>query len=124
MGNAFFSNTLDLHSLEQSQSHGIVYDGEERIVSLNQLNILDYNVSNDGSNVDQLSSSEYVKFYKNLYRLDGSFRPRQLAISDFWTNIQFFVWSKIANFLVRWQLSKKIKIALNLFLSKKTKGHK
>jgi len=124
LGNAFFSNTLDLHSLEKSQSHGIVYDGEERILSLNQLDIVDDNVSNDGSDVDQLSNSDYVEFYKKLYRLDGSFRPRQLAINDFWTNIQFFVWSKIANFLVRWQLSKKIKIALNLFLSEKTKGHK
>lgn len=124
LGNAFFSNTLDLHSLKDSQSHGILYDGEIKILKLDQLEIVDKNVDINSFDINQLSNSEYVKFYKKLFSLDASFRPRQLAINDFWTNAQFFVWSKVANFLVRWQLSKKIKIALNFFFIKKIKGHK
>ena len=119
LGNAFFSNTLDLHLLNKSVSHGILCDNESRILKLHELNILDKNVSYNEQKVDQLSSSEYVHFYKNQYKLDGSFRPRQLSTNDFWINIQFFIWDKIAGFLVRWQLSKKVKAVLNLLIGKK-----
>ena len=119
LGNAFFSDTLDLHLLNKSVSHGILCDNESRVLKLHKLNILEENVRYNEHKVDQLSGSEYVSFYKNLYKLEASLRPRQLSTNDFWIDFQFFVWNKIAGFLVRRQLSKKIKSALNLLLGKK-----
>ena len=123
LGNAFFSDIPGLHSLKNSISQGILFDGESKIVNLNQLNLVDNNHNSSDLHIDQLTNSEYVNFYKKLYRLDGSFRPRQLSNKDFKTHAQLYVWSKIADFLVRLRLSKKIKFILDIFILKRKKGH-
>lgn len=119
LGNAFFSNTLDLHSLKDSISHGVLCNEGTRIFKLAELGVVDENFIKREPKVDQIDSSEYGEFYKKLYRLDGSFRPRQLALSDFYNSVQFFIWSKIANIFVTMRLSKKIKIVLNFLFGKK-----
>ena len=122
LGNAFFSDISDLHSLDQSISHGVMCDESTEVFQLDQLRPLGKVVNNDEHNVNKLSQAEYINFYKSQYRIDGSFRPRQLSSKEFWINSQFFFWSKVANFLVRKQLSKKIKNILNIFFNTKKKG--
>lgn len=118
LGNAFFSDTLDIHSLDKSYSHGIISNEKDEIIKLNQLNIENFDNSHDTLNINKMSQSDYIKFYKKKYKLDSSFRPRQLSDSDLKVNIQIFFWSLIANFLVRIKLSKKLKSILKMFITK------
>lgn len=118
LGNAFFSDTLNIHSLDKSYSHGIISDEKDKIIKLNQLNIENFDDSYKTLDIDNMSQSNYIKFYKQKYKLDSSFRPRQLSNNDLKINIQIFLWSLIANFLVRIKLSKKIKSILKLFITK------
>lgn len=116
LGNAFFSNTLNVHALDKSISHGVVCNDNTKIVKLNKLKIENKIKNNHKLNIKKLNHKEYVKFYKKLYPLDSSFRPRQLCIQDIQINIQFYLWSLAANFCVRKNISKKIKNILNIFL--------
>jgi hypothetical protein len=119
LGNAFFSDTQDIHALDKSISHAIICDKKENIIKLNQLDVETIERSNCSYDINKMSHSEYVKFYKKEYKLDSSFRPRQLSIGDIPNDIQFLCWSYIANFLVRNKLSKILKIILDIFFNKK-----
>ena len=56
------------------------------------------------------------KFYKNKYKLESSFRPRQLFLNDMLIDIQYFFGAWLPNFFVKNKLSKVIKSFLNNFI--------
>lgn len=116
LGNAFFSDVSNLHLLEKSISHGVICGDNTKIVQLNKLKISNNKKSNLRLNINNLSHNNYVKFYKRLFPLDSSFRPRQLCIQDTRINIQYFFWSIVADFFVSKKISKKIKNILKFFL--------
>lgn len=120
LGNAFFADSRGIHTLEKSISHAIIFNNnKEKILKINQLDIDILEKVNNSFKISKMSHAQYVKFYKKKYKLDSSFRPRQLSVSDIPNNIQFLCWSFIANFLVRYKLSKKIKTLLDIFFNKK-----
>ena len=112
LGNAYFSNLLNLHSLDQCTSEGVLISDSIKILKFNKL-IFEKNVDINKNNfVFSKSDRDYLNFYKQKYKIDASFRPRQLSTSDLIINFQYFTWSLIANFLVRYNLSQKIKPVL------------
>lgn len=121
LGNAFFSETNGIHSLDKSISHAVICNEKQNIIKLNKLEPVDDNRINKVSkiNINNMQHLQYAKFYKKKYKIDSSFRPRQLSMGDIRTNIQHTLWSYIANFLVSINMSKKIKIILNFFLDNK-----
>jgi poly-gamma-glutamate capsule biosynthesis protein CapA/YwtB (metallophosphatase superfamily) len=121
LGNAFFSNTFNVHKLSDSISEGICLGKKTTIFNLNQLKLVNINKPNFSREIDNLKFGEYVKFYKDRYKLDSSFRPRQLKRSDFYIFIQFYIWSSIANTLVRFKISTKIKTILNYLFYRNNK---
>lgn len=116
LGNAFFSDTLNLHKLEKSISHGIIIDTQVRILNLNILDPIGVVNSSDKNNSHDNKYTDYKKFYKNKYKIDSSFRPRQLFVNDLFIEIQYYLWSLVANFIVKNKLSKPIKTFLNKYI--------
>ena len=108
LGNAFFSDIDGLHRLQESVSEGVLVGSEPKILKLARL-------QPSGSRepearlINQHDSMQYRAFYKRTYPIDASLRPRQLHLSDCYTNTQFYAWSVIANSFVRLGLSKTIK---------------
>lgn len=118
LGNAFFSDTLDLHLLNQSISNGVICDKDNQVISLKNLKKVCLEGNSEVLNINNLNHSQYIRFYKKRYKIDSSFRPRQLGSKDIWIEIQYFIWSFIAEFLVRNNQSKKIKNFISRFLEK------
>lgn len=118
LGNAFFSDIHNLHSLDQSNSHAVLIGKSIKIVELKKLiptQYIDTNINNSSNN---LSNKKYAKFYKDKYKINSSFRPRQLFVDDFKIYTQYFIWSLIANLLVKFKISKTIKSFLDKFFNK------
>ena len=110
LGNAYFSDTLNLHQLEDSRSHAIHID--EREISIRayvKLRPSKDCIAEEKKCMDSLSTRNYRKFYKSRYKLDGSLRPRQLYSSDLIIKAQYFLWSFFATLLVKAELSKRVK---------------
>ena len=116
LGNAFFSDTLNLHKLEESISQGVVIGNSISILKLNILTPDGIVSSNKEKKLYEKRDYDYKKFYKNKYKLESSFRPRQLFLNDMLIDIQYFFWSMAANFFVKNKLSKPIKSFLNNFI--------
>lgn len=118
LGNAFFSDTSDIHSLDKSISQAIICGEKENIVEFDQLDVKVMSKVNYNFEINKMHHSDYVKFYKKEYKIDSSFRPRQLSVYDTINSIQFICWITIARFIFRIKLSKKIKSWIDIFLKK------
>lgn len=115
LGNAYFSDTLNLHTLDKSISNAISFCKQPQILTLDKLDLVVSDPYKPKISIGRLTNKKYINFYKNKYKLEPSFRPRQLFMRDFPINIQFFLWNTIASFLVRHKLSTKFKSTFNLF---------
>jgi len=118
LGNAFFSDIPSIHSLDKSISQAIVCGAKENIKELDLLDPKDMNNVNSSPEVNKMYHSNYVKFYKKKYKIDSSFRPRQLSIYDTINIVQFICWIYIARLIIRMKFSKKLKIWIDFFLKK------
>ena len=121
LGNAFFSDTFNLHKLEESISQGVIIDGSLKILNLKVLSPVGIVDSSYENNSFKKKDYDYKQFYKNRYKLESSFSPRQLFLNGIFIDTQFYLWSTVANFFVKNKLSKPIKSFLNRFI--KTNDH-
>lgn len=115
LGNAFFSDVPGLHTLNKSVSNAVLIGKTTKILELDKLTLSKFLEDDRNNSINLMTNSEYSNFYKNKYKLDASFRPRQLSIKDYQINMQHFVWSFIANFLVKNNISSTVKSYLKIF---------
>lgn len=119
LGNFYFSSISNLHGIDNIE--GIILrvhsTGE---VDASKVNIIKKKVSMS-LNFESLNKNEciavniqeYKRWYKNVYPLDSSLRPRQLSQNETVNRIQFYAWYTVASLLMKIRLTKKLKALFN-----------
>lgn len=115
LGNFYFSLVNSLHGPENNSSFGLLFDIETSKVK--EFMFLDNGVHEirDFAITEFCAPENYPIFYKGMYPLNPSLRPRQLSYRQSFVNIQFFLWNIFASQLVKYKLSVRLKQFISRF---------
>ncbi|MEM7610303.1 MAG: CapA family protein [Pseudomonadota bacterium] len=126
LGNFYFSHVGDMHGLETINGCVLQYDRDsgsfsEAEVVYSALEVdasptLSLEFSSLSPSTMLVPLSSYRNWYRKRYRMDSSFRPRQLSSHEWVIRWQWNAWYSVASVMVRMGITARVKAVLKWML--------